>query len=46
MVMNRADVVASLEEAGFLVPRQGKDYLTASNLKRGNMAAEKNGAPA
>ena len=29
VVQNRADVVASLEEAGFEVPRQGKNYVTA-----------------
>ena len=32
---NRADVVASLEEAGFEVPRQGKDYLTARDPDSG-----------
>ncbi|MYD86764.1 MAG: relaxase/mobilization nuclease domain-containing protein [Acidobacteria bacterium] len=34
-VRNRADVVASLEEAGFEVPRQGKDYLTARDPDSG-----------
>ena len=35
MVQSRADVVAALEEAGFEVPRQGKDYLTARDPDSG-----------
>ncbi|MXW70532.1 MAG: relaxase/mobilization nuclease domain-containing protein, partial [Acidobacteria bacterium] len=35
VVKNRADVVAALEEAGFEVPRQGKDYLTARDPETG-----------
>ena len=34
-VRSRTDVVASLEEAGFEVPRQGKDYLTARDPDSG-----------
>ncbi|MYI40354.1 MAG: relaxase/mobilization nuclease domain-containing protein [Acidobacteria bacterium] len=34
-VKNRADVVAFLEEAGFEVPRQGKDYLTVRDPESG-----------
>ena len=34
-VRSRADVVAALEEAGFEVPRQGKDYLTARDPDSG-----------
>ena len=35
VVRSRADVVAALEEAGFEVPRQGKDYLTARDPDSG-----------
>ena len=34
-VRSRADVVASLKEAGFEVPRQGKDYVTARDPDSG-----------
>ena len=34
-VRSRADVVAALEEAGFEVPRQGKDYVTARDPESG-----------
>ena len=35
MVRSRADVVAALQEAGFEVPRQGEDYLTARDPDSG-----------
>ena len=42
VVRSRADVVAALEEAGFEVPRQGKDYLTARDPDSGTrLAAER-----
>ena len=34
-VRNRADVVATLREAGLEVPRQGKNYLTALDPETG-----------
>ena len=37
-VRSRADVVAALEAAGFEVPRQGKDYLTARDPDSGKRA--------
>ena len=37
-VQNRADVVAALKDAGLEVPRQGKDYLTALDPRRGPLA--------
>ena len=35
VVQSRADVVSSLEDAGFEVPRQGKDYVTARDPESG-----------
>ena len=34
-IEDRAGIVAALEEAGFAVPRQGKDYLTAADPETG-----------
>lgn len=34
-VADRAGIVAALEEAGFTVPRQGRDYLTAADPETG-----------
>ena len=42
VVRSRADVVTALEEAGFEVPRQGKDYLTARDPRqRQTVAAQR-----
>ena len=35
LVRSRADVVATLEDAGFEVPRQGRDYVTARDPESG-----------
>ena len=34
-IEDRAGIVAALEEAGFAVPRQGKDYVTAADPETG-----------
>lgn len=34
-ITDRAGIVAALEEAGFTVPRQGKDYVTAADPETG-----------
>ena len=39
VVRNRADVVSTLEDAGFEVPRQSKDYVTARDPESGKRVA-------